>query len=220
MEAKNFLLLSRSEAVSRGLKHYFTGKPCLNGHISQRLASSCSCVQCSTEKQRSESLRAYKRSYYQKNAEIIRQRASERYQVNRKEKIAYAVDYRKRNLPKVLARLKTWRKSRFSEKPWLILHARLKSGLSHALRNVNSVKKNTTTNAIGCSFEELKIHIEKQFVKGMSWENRKLWHIDHIVPISKAKTEKEVLDLYHFTNLRPMWASENIKKSNKDLFLI
>jgi len=49
----------------------------------------------------------------------------------------------------------------------------------------------------------------------MSWENRGKWHIDHIVPVSSAKTEQDIIKLNHYTNLRPMWASDNIKKSNK-----
>jgi len=75
-------------------------------------------------------------------------------------------------------------------------------------------------NIIGCSHAQLKDHIEKQFLKGMTWENRDQWHIDHITPISKATCEQDVLALYHFTNLRPMWAADNIRKSNKEMFLI
>ena len=73
---------------------------------------------------------------------------------------------------------------------------------------------------VGYSIEKLKKHIEKQFQEGMSWENYGKWHIDHIIPISKATCEQDVFALYHFTNLRPMWASDNIRKSNKDMFLI
>ncbi len=51
----------------------------------------------------------------------------------------------------------------------------------------------------------------------MTWENWGLytWHIDHIIPLSSAKTEEEVYLLWHYRNLRPLSAQENLKKSNK-----
>ena len=52
----------------------------------------------------------------------------------------------------------------------------------------------------------------------MSWENHGKWHIDHIIPLSTANTEEDILNLCHYTNLQPLWAEDNIKKSNKILF--
>jgi hypothetical protein len=49
----------------------------------------------------------------------------------------------------------------------------------------------------------------------MSWENRSEWHIDHIVPLSSAKSEAEIIFLNHYSNLQPLWAKDNIQKSNK-----
>jgi uncharacterized membrane protein len=65
--------------------------------------------------------------------------------------------------------------------------------------------------------KEYKKYIEKQFEEWMTWENWGLytWHIDHIIPLSSAKTEEEVYLLWHYRNLRPLSAQENLKKSNK-----
>ena len=49
----------------------------------------------------------------------------------------------------------------------------------------------------------------------MSWENREQWHIDHIIPVSLAKSIKEIIILSHYSNLRPMWSKDNILKSDK-----
>jgi len=76
-------------------------------------------------------------------------------------------------------------------------------------------KNSKTAQILGCSFEEFKIHIESQFKEGMSWENRSEWHIDHIMPVSMAKTYDEVVRLNHYKNLRPMWAYENKSKGNR-----
>jgi len=80
----------------------------------------------------------------------------------------------------------------------------------------NSHKKNTkTTEILGCEIDFFKEYIESKFLKGMSWDNRSEWHLDHIIPISSAKTEEDVIRLNHYTNFRPLWAKENIQKSNK-----
>ncbi len=83
------------------------------------------------------------------------------------------------------------------------------------LNNVNKSKK--TFDVIGCSSEELKVHIEKQFTDGMNWDNKGFygWHIDHIIPLSSAKNDDEFYKLCHYTNLQPLWSKDNIKKSNK-----
>jgi hypothetical protein len=68
---------------------------------------------------------------------------------------------------------------------------------------------------IGCSQEELKLHIEKQFTFDMSWDNAGEWHVDHKIPLSSAETPEEMYRLCHYTNLQPMWALDNIKKGDK-----
>lgn len=92
----------------------------------------------------------------------------------------------------------------------------LRSRLYKATK-AKSWKKNTKFNEyIGCTLEELKLHLEKQFTEGMSWDNQGEWHIDHIIPLNSATTEEEMYKLCHYTNLQPMWASDNIRKSDKD----
>lgn len=49
----------------------------------------------------------------------------------------------------------------------------------------------------------------------MCWENHGEWHLDHIIPISYAKTEKEILDLNHYTNYQPLWKLDNLTKGNR-----
>jgi hypothetical protein len=88
--------------------------------------------------------------------------------------------------------------------------------LNEFLRIRKISKRNNTINIIGCSSEHLKVHIENQFTEGMSWEQLgQNIHIDHIIPLSSANTEKEVYKLCHYTNLQPLWAKDNLKKSNK-----
>jgi hypothetical protein len=62
------------------------------------------------------------------------------------------------------------------------------------------------------------LYLEKQFAPGMTWENYGIdgWHIDHIIPLSSAKGDLDQLKkLCHYTNLQPLWAEDNLKKSNR-----
>jgi hypothetical protein len=67
---------------------------------------------------------------------------------------------------------------------------------------------------LGCSWEQLKIHLENQFLDGMTWENHGYhgWHVDHIIPFASAKTSEDIEKLSHYTNLQPLWAEDNLKK--------
>jgi len=70
---------------------------------------------------------------------------------------------------------------------------------------------------LGASLPEIKSHLESLFSEGMNWENwgNNGWQLDHIIPISFAKTTEEILALCHYTNLQPLWAKDNLIKSNK-----
>ena len=72
--------------------------------------------------------------------------------------------------------------------------------------------------------EELRAHIERQFTKGMTWENMGEWHLDHIVPVASfsftSPEDDEFKACWALTNLRPMWARENQRKSAKRIYLI
>jgi len=70
-------------------------------------------------------------------------------------------------------------------------------------------------NTIGCSPKFLKEHLQSQFKDGMSWDNYGSWHIDHIIPLSSAKNIEEISKLCHYSNLQPLWASDNLSKGNK-----
>lgn len=67
------------------------------------------------------------------------------------------------------------------------------------------------------SLDELMIHLERQFLPGMTWENHGEWHIDHIVPRSQFRFEEPLdqgfQDCWALTNLRPLWAKDNIRKN-------
>jgi hypothetical protein len=76
-------------------------------------------------------------------------------------------------------------------------------------------KDRRVMDAVGCTVEELMAHIEAQFQPGMTWDNWGLdgWHIDHIVPLASAGDDIEAMTrLWHYTNLQPLWAADNLSK--------
>jgi len=159
-----------------------------------------------------------------KNPEWVYNR-HKKYRENNPEKV---LDFKKNWLDKNPEKRKEYRenykprkqerrKERSDNDPVFNLVNRMRSRLRKYLITHNITKKNKTFNIVGCSPQSLKEHLEKRFVDGMSWDNRSEWHIDHIIPLSSAKTEEELYGLCHYTNLQPLWAEDNLKKSNKIL---
>lgn len=82
----------------------------------------------------------------------------------------------------------------------------------------------TWRSLVGYTAEELVRHLERQFVRGMSWDNYGDWHIDHVIPVSSfqitGRACPELRRCWALPNLRPLWAAENIHKSNRRLTLL
>lgn len=80
-------------------------------------------------------------------------------------------------------------------------------------------KSNRTFNLIGCDLEFLKKYLESKFTKGMTWNNWTTdgWHIDHIRPCASfdLKIPEEQRKCFHYSNLQPLWAKENMSKGAK-----
>jgi len=82
------------------------------------------------------------------------------------------------------------------------------------LRRINSAKLSSSAELLGYTAKELAVHLEAQFQPGMSWANRRAWHIDHIKPVSAFVSEgiTDVRVINALNNLRPIWARENLMK--------
>jgi hypothetical protein len=152
-----------------------------------------------------------KKEYNQKNKQHISEKAKEYYQVNKEQK----KEYQKNNIEKINKKRKEYSKNRRKIDPLFKLNGNIKNRILKSIKNNSYTKKSKTFEILGCTYKEFKQHLERQFTIGMSWENQGEWHLDHIYPISLAKDEQELIRLNHYTNFQPMWAIENIIKSNK-----
>lgn len=131
--------------------------------------------------------------------------------------------YRREYIKKLRKTLKYRIKSRLYKKKYLSENK--SAHIAHNLRTrIKSILiKNKTGKSLssqklaGCSYNELKLYLQSKFKEGMSWDNYGDWHIDHIIPCSAFDLTKEEnqIKCFHYTNLQPLWAYENRRKSNK-----
>jgi hypothetical protein len=93
----------------------------------------------------------------------------------------------------------------------------LRNRFSRAVQR--NTKAGSAVRDLGCTIEELKSYLESKFLSGMSWDNWTAdgWHIDHIKPLASfdLTDKKQMLEACHYTNLQPLWAKDNLAKSDK-----
>lgn len=178
--------------------------------------------------------------YRMANIEKIKQ-ATKEYKIKNKNKIlAKNKEYRIKNKekikeynqkPEVIARRKA---NRLKNKDKINFNKRNKDKLKRAIdpsyklitnqrTRITGILKNhkttKTLDLLGCSAQFLRTYLENKFLDGMTWENygKNGWHVDHIIPCSSFNlTDREQQKIcFHYTNLQPLWAIDNLKKSNK-----
>ena len=97
----------------------------------------------------------------------------------------------------------------------------LRARIRAALKAKNATKSFSTIHLVGCTVAELKEHLKSQFSKDMNWKNYGKWHVDHIRPVDSFDLKKinQQLECFHYTNLQPLWAQENLRKGTKKVQL-
>jgi len=126
--------------------------------------------------------------------------------------------YRKKNKKVILKRINNWRINKRKTSVTYKLIERLRGQLKEAVKRRNFSKSQNTIQYLGVQLKYFKKYLEHKFQEGMTWENfGKVWHIDHIIPISIVDTSKEenLKFVFHYRNLQPMFAKDNMRKGNK-----
>lgn len=145
-------------------------------------------------------IKIYKKEYSIKNKEEIKIKQHYYYIVNKAHRRDWSREYiRKRK----------------KEDPIFLFKTKVSDLIGQSIKRRGYKKDCRSTEILGCTILEFKEYLESKFLEGMSWENHGEWHMDHIIPISYAKSEEEVLKLNHYTNFQPLWANDNIKKGNR-----
>lgn len=125
--------------------------------------------------------------------------------------------YRKDNREKISEKIYAYEKKRKEIDPTFKLLKTLRSRLGNVLKRKGIEKTVNTIELLGCTIDFLKGFIEAKFKNGMNWENHGDWHIDHIRPCASFNltNEEDVKKCFHYTNLQPLWAKENLIKGSK-----
>lgn len=160
-----------------------------------------------------------RKKYYQKNKDRILQynhdHQPEWYQKSKVQKRAYQIE----NWENIKKRVNIWRKRKIKEDPIFMLRYRLRHRFAQAFRE--GYKKGSAIQYLGCSIEDLKKHLESQFLTGMNWSNygkeNNQWNIDHRIPLASIDpfNEEQIQKVCHYSNLQPMWHVDNLKKGAK-----
>lgn len=162
------------------------------------------------------------KTYYEINKTQLKEYQKEYYENNSIKIIDRVKNYRELNITKIREYdrnrgddrkewQKKYQKKRREEDILFRLSGNLRGRISKFIKN----KSNPTKVIIGLDMDDFKKYIESLFTHGMSWDNYGEWHIDHIIPLSSAKNEDEIIKLCHYTNLQPLNGIDNIRKSNK-----
>ncbi len=176
-----------------------------------------------------ECYKKFQKAYREKNKDRLKA-MNKKYREDNKEVIqAQRAEYRYTNKDKLVEQRKaSWAKhgKKYSANHYKYKVKRLKTDVQFKLRETirsriamaikGKAKRGSAIQLLGCSVEEFKLHIELQFQPGMTWDNWKLdgWHIDHIKPIKNFNLEdpKQLAEVCHYTNMRPLWAKDNLAR--------
>lgn len=160
-----------------------------------------------------EKIKKRRKAYYEKNKDKLKFKMLKYYNANKIKINKVRNKWRKKNKDRVkenyLKRLKKDPNFKFAQS----LRTRIVECIKKEYRSFRS------TELLGCTIQEAREHLKKQFREGMTWENHGKWHIDHIIPcVSFDLTDPEQQKkCFHYTNLQPLWAYDNLSKGVKIL---
>lgn len=221
---KESIEFHRSRSSIDGLFHYC--KKCKSEYKKQQYATTENRAKELARKKekygdpdvRVKKLEYEKRRYMDPKIKAAKLRKKQEYYSNlgvQEARRAYSRDYRSQPINKIKKYAR--HKERYHTDITYKIACKLRSRLRKAI--FSTYMAGYAVNYLGCSIEEFKVYLESKFQPGMDWSNYGLygWHIDHIISLSSFDlTDKEqLLRACHYSNLQPLWAKDNLKKSSK-----
>lgn len=165
-----------------------------------------------------ERFKKYHKSYYNDNREKI----LDYQKIYRLKNIDMKKEYEKKYRSENKDKRSKYHKERIKNDILYRIGILIRRSIGDLFKRKSIEKVNTTQQILGCSFEEFKLHLESKFETWMNWKNKGLyngefnygWDIDHIIPLSSAINEEEILKLCNYKNLQPLCSKINrdIKK--------
>ena len=162
------------------------------------------CIECD---------KRYKAENKEKTAELRTKTQKEYRNKNREGLCAKERLWYRKNKEHALETKKLYRRKKRANDPLF----RARNSISKRIRDVlGGSRSKKSMEILGCDMVFFKSYMESLFRPGMSWDNYGVhgWHIDHKIPLASANTVEEIEKLCHYSNLQPLWAIDNIKKSD------
>jgi hypothetical protein len=198
----NFISFHKNKNIKDG--HSNVCKECIKKHDAEHYIKNKEKILTQTkiwQSENKEHILSYQKIWYKNNKETI---------------IEYHEAYRKDNKEKISKLIKSWIKNKKDTDPVYKSISNIRNRIYQAIKKGKGVKSKKTLELLGCSIEELKLHLEQQFKPEMTWENHgKIWEIDHI----KACANFDLTDpmqqqkCFHYTNIQPLFKTTEIAKS-------
>ena len=160
--------------------------------------------------------KVYNEAYYEAKKDKIKLQSKAYRKVNKEKLKDYHKVYVESNKDKIRLQQKAYDKNRLKTNIQYKLCCNLRSRLYKAINR--NFKAGSAVRDLGCTVEELKPYLESKFQPGMTWDNWTTdgWHIDHIKPLASfdLTDRNQLLEACHYTNLQPLWAKDNLIKSD------
>ena len=217
-----FPITRRRDAKKMGLKRYFTGVPCKEGHLAERQTCTGHCVVCNLTRVKANYDPArkaiYSKNHYQKTAEQQRERCRQYHAQHKEERSAKRKQQRASS-----DAIRSSERRRTAERRATDLEFRIVKALRARL--VSAIKRGTKSGSaigdLGCSIDDFRKYIASKFATGMSWQNWPTeWHLDHIKPLASFDlTDRgQFLAACHYTNFQPLWVQEHRRKTARERY--
>lgn len=166
-------------------------------------------------KQNLQAIKEKKKQYYIKNKTHIDVKNKLHREKNREHLNKKSNEYYYKNKKIIHQKQKEYLRNNIQAKTKHNLRTRINLVLK------GKIKSGSTMNLLGCDIQFFLQYIESKFLPGMTWKNhtKKGWHIDHIIPCSSfdLTDPEQQKKCFHYTNLQPLWAEDNLRKSDKIL---
>ena len=185
----------------------------------------CRCFDCLKHKKEKAHI------YYLNNKDKIIDKVCNNKKVKNEYYKQYSAEYYSKNKDKIKLKTKLYRQKNKHRRNqnhlmkvktdlFYVLKKNIRGRIQVAVKRNSLIKDKKTLDILGCSISDLKTHLEKMFKPNMNWKNygKGGWHIDHIIPLSFAQNDINAFyKLCHYSNLQPLWESENCSKGAKIL---
>ena len=167
-------------------------------------------------KENADDVKAYMMQYRTEHKDELAQKQKEYNDKNREKVREWGRQYAEKNRDKLRAYRENYRKERVEKDPLFKMSVNIRHLVANSLRRQGFSKKTRTAKILGCDYDTLWEHLKQTWLEnyGTEWDGED-YHIDHIIPLSTAKTEQDIIDLCHYKNLQMLKPEHNLEKKDR-----